>query len=148
LDYLIVDLPPGTGDAALTLAQTIPLSGVVIVTTPQDAALSIATKALAMFKKLDVPIIGIIENMSGFACPHCGKVTEVFGRGGGKKASEALGENYIGDIPLDVDIRVRSDMGTPVVVAYPNSPSAESFNRLARVAAGKVSVLTHTKPAP
>jgi len=145
LDYLVVDLPPGTGDASLTLAQTIPLSGVVIVTTPQDAALSVATKALAMFKKLNVPIIGIIENMSGFVCPHCGKMTEVFGRGGARKASEAFRENYIGEIPLDVDIRVRSDMGTPVVVAYPNSPSAKAFNHLARVAAGKVSVLTHPK---
>lgn len=148
LDYLIVDLPPGTGDASLTLTQTIPLSGVVIVTTPQHAALGIATKALAMFKKLNVPIIGIVENMSYFICSHCNGRTEIFDHGGGQSASKRLDVPFLGEIPIDPEIRVRTDMGQPIVIGFPGSPSAKAFRNISQLVAGRVSVLARTELAP
>jgi len=131
LDYLLIDLPPGTGDAQLTLAQSIPLSGVVIVATPQDVAMQIATKALAMFRELKVPILGIIENMSLFVCPHCGSVSPVFKRGGGRRASAALGVPFLGEIPLDPLVCQTSDRGEPILTAHPTSAVAEALRGVA-----------------
>ncbi len=119
LDYLVCDLGPGTGDSSLTLAQTVPLGGVLIVTTPQEAALSIAAKALAMFKRLNVPILGVVENMSYFVCPHCGEKTQIFSSGGGKKIASERGVDFLGEIPLGVAIREQSDAGTPIVASMP-----------------------------
>jgi len=145
LDYLVVDLPPGTGDASLTLAQTIPLTGVVIVTTPQDAALRIAVKALNMFRKLNVKIIGIVENMSYFVCPNCGKRTDIFGHGGAAEACQRLEVTFLGEIPLTPEIRVHGDSGKPVVLAEPNSPAAKAFKEIASKIAGRISVLAARK---
>ncbi len=127
LDILIVDLPPGTGDAQLTLSQKVRLSGAVIVTTPQDVALADAIKGVAMFRKVDVPILGIVENMSFFACPHCGKRTEIFGHGGGKREASRLEAPFLGEIPLDAEIREGGDRGKPVVASSPRSDLAKAF---------------------
>jgi ATP-binding protein involved in chromosome partitioning len=143
LDYLIVDLPPGTGDASLTLSQTVPLGGVVVVTTPQEASLNIATKALAMFRKLNVPILGIVENMSYFACPHCGEKTYIFSEGGGKKAAKALDVQFLGEIPLFPSIREHSDLGTPISAAAPKSPESAVFKDIAFKVAGMVSIVAY-----
>jgi ATP-binding protein involved in chromosome partitioning len=132
LDYLIVDLPPGTGDAQLTISQKVPLSGAVIVTTPQDIALIDARKGLAMFRKVNVPVVGIVENMSSFVCPHCGEETNIFKRGGGEHTADVLGCAFLGRIPLDPAIVEGGDAGCPVVVSAPEGPHANSFERLAR----------------
>jgi ATP-binding protein involved in chromosome partitioning len=136
LDYLIVDLPPGTGDAQLTLSQRVPLSGAVIVTTPQDIALIDARKGLAMFQKVAVPVIGIIENMSTFVCPHCGEETDIFKRGGGEQTAEDLGCPFLGRIPLDPAIVAGGDAGEPIVVSRSEGPHAQAF---AGVAAAVIS---------
>ena len=112
LDVLIVDMPPGTGDAQLTMAQRVPLAGAVIVSTPQDLALLDARKGLNMFRKVDVPVLGIIENMSYFLCPHCGERSDIFNHGGARKAAEAMGVDFLGEVPLDMAIRETSDAGT------------------------------------
>jgi ATP-binding protein involved in chromosome partitioning len=138
LDYLLIDLPPGTGDAQLTLAQTIPLSGAVIVMTPQDLAMQIASKALAMFRQLKVPILGIIENMSTFVCPHCGAASSIFREGGARKASERLGVPYLGAIPLDPILCRQSDRGEPILVSHPGSPVAEAFRGVSRALVERV----------
>ena len=145
LDYLVVDLPPGTGDASLTLAQTVPLGGILIVTTPQEAALSIAAKALAMFKRLNVPIIGIVENMSYFACPHCGEKSYIFSSGGGKKIAEERGVDFLGEIPLALAVREQTDIGAPIVAVAPNSPEALVFKDLAFRVAGMLSIVADAK---
>jgi ATP-binding protein involved in chromosome partitioning len=145
LDYLVADLGPGTGDASLTLAQTVPLGGVLIVTTPQAAALSIAEKALAMFKKLNVPILGVVENMSYFVCPHCGEETRIFSSGGGKKIANERGVDFLGEIPLGVAIREESDAGRPIVASRPESPEAMVFKDLAFRVAGMVSIVAYAK---
>ncbi len=145
LDYLIVDLPPGTGDASLTLAQTVPLGGVVIVTTPQEAALSIAAKALALFKQLNVPILGIVENMSYFVCPHCGEKTNIFSAGGGRSIAAKLGVDFLGEIPIDITVREQSDLGAPVIAAKPDSPAATFFKEFAFRVAGMVSIVAFSK---
>ncbi len=116
LDYLLMDLPPGTGDIQLSLSQTIPLTGAVIVSTPQDLALTVASKAIAMFQKLSVPILGLIENMSYYVCPHCGQRDDIFGHGGAREAARRLGFPFLGEIPLDPSIRVQSDGGKPVAL--------------------------------
>lgn len=131
LDYLIVDLPPGTGDAQLTLSQMIPLSGVAIVSTPEDVALNIATKALSMFQHLKVPILGIVENMSYFIAPDTGNIYHIFGHGGAKKASEQLGVKFLGEVPLDISIRTGGDDGKPVVFYDPESKQTEFFKTIA-----------------
>ena len=131
LDYLIVDLPPGTGDAQLTLAQKVPITGAVVVTTPQDIALIDARKGLAMFQKVNVPVIGIIENMSSFVCPSCGEETAIFKQGGGRETAELLGCPYLGSVPLDADIVLGGDAGEPIVVSRPEGPHAETFGQLA-----------------
>lgn len=145
LDYLVVDLPPGTGDASLTLAQSVPIGGVVIVTTPQEAALNIAAKSLAMFKRLNVPILGVVENMSYFVCPHCGEKTYVFSSGGGRRISAQLGVDFLGEIPLDTLVREQSDLGAPVVAAKPDSPQSAIFKEFAFRAAGMVSIVAFAK---
>jgi ATP-binding protein involved in chromosome partitioning len=138
LDFLIVDLPPGTGDAQLTLSQRVPLSGAVIVSTPQDIALIDARKGLAMFEKVAVPVIGIIENMSTFVCPHCGEETDVFKRGGGERTAEILGCAFLGRIPLDPAIVAGGDAGEPIVVSQSEGPHAEAFENVARAVLGEV----------
>ncbi|WP_374444093.1 iron-sulfur cluster carrier protein ApbC [Stella sp.] len=131
LDILVVDMPPGTGDAQLTMAQQVPLSGAVIVSTPQDIALLDARKGLNMFRKVDVPVLGIVENMSYFCCPNCGHRSEIFGHGGARREAERLGTEFLGEIPLDIAIRETSDGGTPITVAEPNGPHAAAFRALA-----------------
>jgi len=131
LDVLVVDLPPGTGDAQLSLAQTIALDGGVIVTTPQDVALEVARRGIAMFEKVNVRILGIIENMSYYVCPHCGEHDDVFGHGGGKQEAERLEVPFLGEIPLFADIRICGDKGLPIVVAELNSEPAKAFLRCA-----------------
>jgi hypothetical protein len=132
-----------TGDASLTLAQTVPLGGVVIVTTPQEASLNIATKALAMFKKLNVPILGIVENMSYFVCPHCGERTYIFAEGGGRRAAKALDVQFLGEIPIYPLIREQSDIGKPVVASAPHSPESAVFKDIAYKVAGMVSIVAY-----
>ncbi|HEY9723758.1 MAG TPA: Mrp/NBP35 family ATP-binding protein [Oscillatoriaceae cyanobacterium] len=139
LDYLLVDLPPGTGDVPLSLVQLLPLSGAIVVITPQAVAAAIGTKTLKMFQQTRVPILGIVENMSHFVCEHCGHDTPIFDTGGGKRASEASGVPFLGEIPLDPKIRHTSDMGTPVVVAEPDSPPARAFVALAEALREQVS---------
>jgi ATP-binding protein involved in chromosome partitioning len=132
LDILVVDMPPGTGDAQLTMAQQVPLAGAVIVSTPQDLALIDARKGLNMFRRVDVPVLGIVENMSYFICPHCGKRSDIFGHGGAAEEARRLGAPFLGEVPLDMDIRLSSDAGTPVVVADPGGVHADIFREIAR----------------
>jgi ATP-binding protein involved in chromosome partitioning len=132
LDFLIVDLPPGTGDVALTLCQNVPMAGTVIVTTPQDVALIDARKSLHMFNKLDVPVLGIVENMSAYQCPECGHVEAIFGSGGGRRTAEELGVPLLGSIPLDPAVVTGGDAGKPVVIDRPDSPTAKAFVELAQ----------------
>lgn len=141
LDYLIIDLPPGTGDAPLTIAQTIPITGILIVTTPQDVAMNVAVKAIGMFNKLNVPIIGVIENMSYLKCPHCNEDISVFGTGAGKKISEQFGIPFIGGIPLHPQIREGSDLGMPTVLSEPDSVQAHAFTKAAKIVAGRISII-------
>jgi ATP-binding protein involved in chromosome partitioning len=145
LDYLVVDLPPGTGDSSLTLAQTVPLGGVLIVTTPQDAALNIAAKALAMFRRLNVPIIGVIENMSYFVCPHCGGRTNIFSSGGGKKIAAERDVDFLGEIPLALSVREQSDKGQPIVSSDPDSAESLIYKELAFRVAGMISIFAFAK---
>ena len=140
LDYILADLPPGTGDASLTLAQAIPLSGAVIVMTPQEVAVRIAIKTLNMFRTLKVPILGIIENMSYLLCPHCEQSVELFGHGGGRKASQRLEVPFLGEIPLDPELRRGGDVGRPILIEKPDSPVAAIFRQVAGNLAGRVSV--------
>jgi ATP-binding protein involved in chromosome partitioning len=146
LDYLIVDLPPGTGDAQLTLTQKVPLSGAVIVTTPQDVALVDARKGLAMFRKVNVPVIGIVENMSSFVCPHCGEVTDIFKKGGGERIAELLEARFLGAIPLDPQIVLGGDAGVPITVAEGVGPHTEAFRQVARAVVAEAERLDAEKP--
>lgn len=132
LDYMLIDLPPGTGDAQLTLTQKVALTGAVIVTTPQDVALIDARKGLAMFRKVNVPVLGIIENMSYFICRHCGQREEIFGHGGGRKTAQMLNVPFLGEIPIDPKVVVGGDSGEPIVSLDPSSPAALAFVELAR----------------
>ena len=141
LDYLVIDLPPGTGDAQLTLVQTIPLTGAVVVTTPQDVALIDARRAIKMFHEVKVPILGIIENMSYFQCPHCGEKTEIFSRGGGEKTSQRYNVPLLGKIPIDTGIREGGDSGKPIVIFNPSSPQTETFIKISEAVASKISML-------
>jgi ATP-binding protein involved in chromosome partitioning len=143
LDYLIMDMPPGTGDIQLTTAQSLPLTGAVIVSTPQDVALLDAKKALAMFQKLNVPIIGMVENMSTFICPHCHNGTDLFGHGGAQQAAANTGVPFLGDIPLVLAIREGGDSGRPITAVTPDSPEAQTFARVAKNVAAQVSILAY-----
>jgi ATP-binding protein involved in chromosome partitioning len=140
LDYLVVDLPPGTSDAQLTLAQSVPLGGAVLVTTPQEVALSDVGKALAMFKRLSVPILGLVENMTAFACPHCGELTEIFGRGGGERFCQEHGIDFLGGVPLDVTVRQGGDVGVPAVAQREPGPAARALTAVAGAVAARMSV--------
>jgi ATP-binding protein involved in chromosome partitioning len=131
LDIMVVDMPPGTGDAQLTMAQQVPLAGAVIVSTPQDIALLDARKGLNMFKKVDVPVLGIVENMSYFLCPHCGGRSEIFSHGGARHEAERLATEFLGEVPLDLKIRETSDGGAPITVADPDNPHAQVFRAMA-----------------
>jgi ATP-binding protein involved in chromosome partitioning len=141
LDYLVIDLPPGTGDVQLTLAQSVPLTGGVVVATPQDVALADVIKGIMMFRKLKVPVIGVVENMSYFLCPHCSERTDIFAHGGAAKMAEKYSVPFLGEIPLDVAIRVGGDTGKPVTAVNPDSPYAAPFKKLAQSVAAAVSVL-------
>ena len=138
LDVLVVDMPPGTGDAQLTMAQQVPLAGAVIVSTPQDLSLIDARKGLNMFRKVSVPILGIVENMSTFICPKCGERSDIFGHGGAEKEASKIGVPFLGAVPLHMDIRLNSDAGTPVVVEAPDGPHAAIYNEIARQIAAAI----------
>jgi ATP-binding protein involved in chromosome partitioning len=138
LDFLIADFPPGTGDAQLTMAQKIPMAGAVVVTTPQDVALIDARKGLAMFRKLNVPVLGIVENMATFVCPHCGEETAIFKHGGGERTAAELQTEFLGRIPLDAAIVAGGDSGVPIVVGQPDGPHALAFRQVAEAVVGAV----------
>ena len=131
LDIMVVDMPPGTGDAQLTMAQRVSLSGAVIVSTPQDIALIDARRGVRMFEKVMVPVLGVVENMSSFACPHCGETTHLFGHGGARREAEALGVPFLGEVPLLLDIRETGDAGTPIVSAAPDGAAAKAYGAIA-----------------
>ncbi|WP_426752230.1 iron-sulfur cluster carrier protein ApbC [Myxococcus sp. Y35] len=139
LDYLVLDLPPGTGDVALTLSQSVRAAGAVLVTTPQDVALADVVRAKQMFDKVHIPVLGIVENMSQFVCPNCSHATPIFNHGGGSKAAQMFGIPFLGEIPLDLKVRVSGDSGVPVVVGAKDSPEAKAFLEVARNIAGRVS---------
>jgi ATP-binding protein involved in chromosome partitioning len=141
LDYLIIDLPPGTGDAPLTLAQTIPITGILIVTTPQEVAMNVAVKAVGMFNKLNIPIVGVIENMSYLLCPHCDQRIHIFGKGGGQKVSEKFNIPFVGEIPLHPQIMMGSDTGEPITLSEPGSKQANAFTSVAKTVAGRISMI-------
>jgi ATP-binding protein involved in chromosome partitioning len=146
LDVMVVDMPPGTGDAQLTMAQQVPLKGAVIVSTPQDLALIDARRGIAMFRRVNVPVLGIVENMSMFICPHCGTRSDIFGHGGARHEAERLEVAFLGEVPLEMRIRERSDSGEPVVASEPQSAAAEAFRAIAvRVREG---LAAESRPAP
>jgi ATP-binding protein involved in chromosome partitioning len=147
LDVLIVDMPPGTGDTQLTMAQQVPLAGAVIVSTPQDIALIDARKGLNMFRKVDVPVLGLIENMSYFACPKCGERTDIFGHGGARKEAERLGMPFLGEIPLDIVIRETSDGGHPIVASDPDGAHALVYKAIAEKVWEQVSAVVQSRQA-
>ena len=138
LDYLVIDMPPGTGDIHLTLSQKVPVTGAVIVTTPQDIALLDARKGLKMFEKVGIPILGIVENMAMHVCSNCGHVEHIFGQGGGEKMAQQYGVDYLGGLPLDIRIREQADSGCPTVVADPDGPIAETYRQIARAVAVRI----------
>jgi ATP-binding protein involved in chromosome partitioning len=149
LDVLVVDMPPGTGDTQLTMAQNVPLAGAVIVSTPQDLALIDARRGIAMFNQVKIPLLGVVENMSYFVCPHCGGRTDVFSHGGARKEAEKLGVPFLGEVPLDIAIRANSDDGRPVIASMADSPQANALLQIAqRVADTLVAGAPGAKPAP
>ncbi len=147
LDYLIIDMPPGTGDIQLSLCQTVPLTGAVIVSTPQDMALTVASKAIAMFQKLSVPILGVVENMSYYSCPHCGAREDIFGHGGARAAAEKMHFPFLGEIPLDVNIRGESDRGRPVARDQASTPG-KAFAEAARALVKQIGIVREAAAAP
>ena len=146
LDYLIVDLPPGTGDAVLSLSQTVPLSGAVVVTTPQDVALLDVLKAMEMFEQVKVPVVGVVENMAGFTCPHCGETTDIFLHGAGKKAADRFHVPLLGTLPLDPTVPPGGDSGEPITVSDPESATARAFAEIARQTMSRLDAMTE-RPA-
>jgi len=150
LDYLICDLPPGTGDVQLSLSQLIPIAGAVMVTTPQEVSIVDVVKGIAMFEKVEIPILGIVENMSSYTCPACGHVDEIFSHGGGKRLAQEVGTKFFGEIPIDTRIRFGGDAGVPVVAASPDSENANRFMQLATAAALEIArgVLSKPKRSP
>jgi ATP-binding protein involved in chromosome partitioning len=148
LDIMVVDMPPGTGDAQLTMAQHTPLAGAVIVSTPQDLALLDARRGVTMFQKVNVPVLGIVENMSTFVCPNCGHETHLFGHGGARREAERLGVPFLGELPLSVDVRERSDAGRPVVATAPDSAAAATYREIAARVASTLSGEAGQRRAP
>jgi ATP-binding protein involved in chromosome partitioning len=146
LDVLVVDMPPGTGDAQLTLSQRVKLAGAVIVTTPQDVALADAIKGINMFRKVGVPVLGVVENMSGFLCPHCEQRSDIFGRGGGRREAERLGVPFLGEIPLDEQIRDGGDRGEPIVDSRPASPRTDTFREIAATVLARLQSRSDPEP--
>jgi ATP-binding protein involved in chromosome partitioning len=146
LDYLIVDMPPGTGDVALSLSQTVPVAGSIVVTTPQQVSLADSRRAVAMYKKLNIPPLGIIENMSFFACPNCHHEADIFGHGGGERMAEELGVPFLGRVPIYQPIREGSDAGVPLVISEPDSPAARAFMAAAEQTAAQVSIASYSRP--
>ncbi len=140
LDYLIVDMPPGTGDVQLSLAQLVPVQGAVLVTTPQEVSLADVRRAVAMFEQVKIPVLGVIENMSYFIAPDTGNRYEIFGRGGGQKLCDEFGLNFLGEVPLGMEVREGGDTGVPVVVSFPDSPQSIAFNRVAEEVARQISI--------
>ena len=140
LDYLVMDLPPGTGDVPLTLAQNVRAAGVVLVSTPQDVALADVIRAKLMFDKVNIPVLGIVENMSTFICPHCRQETAIFDHGGAKTAAEKMGIRFLGEIPLDLAVREGGDRGLPIVAGQPDGPQAKAFMEAAQQVAAAISV--------
>lgn len=140
LDYLIVDMPPGTGDVQLSLAQLVPVQGAVLVTTPQEVSLSDVRRAVKMFEQVNVPVLGVIENMSYFIAPDTGNKYEIFGKGGGQKLADEYGLNFLGQVPLGIEVREGGDSGTPVVVSFPDSPQSAAFRHVAEEVARQISI--------
>jgi ATP-binding protein involved in chromosome partitioning len=146
LDYLVCDLPPGTGDVQLSLSQLIPISGAVMVTTPQEVSIIDVVKGIAMFEKVEIPILGIVENMSWYKCPACGHTDEIFSHGGGKRLAQEVGTEFFGDIPIDTRIRFGGDAGVPITIASPDSDNAGRFMQLATKVAMKIAANVLSKP--
>jgi ATP-binding protein involved in chromosome partitioning len=146
LDLMVVDMPPGTGDAQLSLVQTIRLDGVVMVTTPQDVATGDVLRGIRMFERVSTPILGVVENMSGFECPCCGERFEIFGRAGGLRLASQTGTEFLGEIPLEMRVRQGGDAGVPVVIADPESPAAQAFTLLADRVAARVGAAVAENP--
>jgi ATP-binding protein involved in chromosome partitioning len=146
LDYLVIDLPPGTGDVALSLSQTVPVAGAIVVTTPQQVSLADSRRAVAMYKKLNIPPLGIVENMSYFVCPECRHESDIFGHGGGELMANELGIPFIGRIPIYQPIREGSDTGVPLIVSEPESPAARAFVAAAERTAAQVSIASYNRP--
>jgi ATP-binding protein involved in chromosome partitioning len=148
LDYLIVDMPPGTGDVALSLSQTVPVAGSVVVTTPQTVSLADSRRAVRMYQKLNVPTLGLVENMSYFVCPHCSHESDIFGKGGGERTAAELGIPFLGGIPIYEPVRVGGDTGVPIVVSEPDSPAGRAFLAVAEQVAAQVSIASYRGPIP
>jgi ATP-binding protein involved in chromosome partitioning len=146
LDYLIVDLPPGTGDVSLSMAQSVPVAGAVVVTTPQGVSVSDVRKAVAMFRQLNIPILGVVENMSYFVCGHCSERTEIFGNGGGRRMSEEMKIPFLGEVPIDTRVRSGGDEGQPIVAAAPDAPAAQALAEIAGKVAAQISVQALRQP--
>jgi ATP-binding protein involved in chromosome partitioning len=146
LDYLIVDLPPGTGDVSLSMAQSVPVAGAVVVTTPQGVSVSDVRKAVAMFRQLNIPILGVVENMSYFVCGHCSERTEIFGTGGGRRMSEEMKIPFLGEVPIDTRVRSGGDEGQPIVAAAPDAPAAQALAEIAGKVAAQISVQALRQP--
>jgi ATP-binding protein involved in chromosome partitioning len=147
LDYLVIDLPPGTGDIALSLSQTVPVAGAIVVTTPQQVSLADSRRAVAMYKKLNIPPLGIVENMSYFVCPDCGHESDIFGRGGGEQMATDLGVPFLGSIPIYQPIREGGDSGVPIMTSAPDSPAGRAFMAIAERTAAQLSIASYNKPA-
>jgi ATP-binding protein involved in chromosome partitioning len=148
LDVMVVDMPPGTGDAQLTMAQQVPLKGAVIVSTPQDLALVDARRGISMFRRVNVPVLGIVENMSYFMCPQCGTRSDIFGHGGAKQEAERLGVPFLGEVPLHMTIREKSDAGLPVVATEPDGPHAAIYRAIASAVRNQLSGGAQARVAP
>ena len=147
LDYLVIDMPPGTGDVALSLSQTVPVAGAIVVTTPQQVSLADSRRAVRMYEKLNIPVLGMIENMSYFVCPNCRHESDIFGRGGGEETAAEMAIPFLGRIPIYEPIRIGSDIGEPIVISEPDSPAAQAFVHVAEQTAAQVSIASYS-PAP
>src|SRR5204863_856133 len=146
LDYLVIDMPPGTGDVALTLGQTVPVAGAIVVTTPQQVSLADSRRAVAMYRKLNIPPLGVVENMSYFVCPGCGHESDIFGRGGGEALAGEMSIPFIGRVPIYQPIREGSDTGVPLMISDPDCPAARAFMAAAERTAAQVSIASYNRP--